>query len=59
MRDLQALLAAHGGSITIVAMDREGSPFGITSEAKEKPYLVMTDKSDTPQLVEPFFSTIE
>jgi beta-aspartyl-peptidase (threonine type) len=52
MRDLQPLLAAHGGAMTIVAMDSEGQSFGITSCTEEKPYLVMTDKSDGPHPVE-------
>ncbi len=52
MRDLQPFLATHGGAMTIVAMDRSGHPFGITSQVGEEPYLVITDHSDGLQLVE-------
>ncbi len=52
MRDLQPLLARHGGAMTIVAMDRGGHPFGVTSRVGEKPYLVMTEGSDDLQLME-------
>jgi beta-aspartyl-peptidase (threonine type) len=52
MRDLQPLLASHGGAMTIVAMDRDGRPFGITSQVGEKPYLIMREGSDDLQLVE-------
>jgi beta-aspartyl-peptidase (threonine type) len=51
MRDLQPLLAAHGGLMTIVATDSEGHHFGITSYEKEEPYLLMTDQSKGPQAV--------
>jgi beta-aspartyl-peptidase (threonine type) len=49
MRDLQPLLAAHGGGMNIVAMDREGQPCGITSNPKGGHYLVMTDESTVPE----------
>ncbi len=52
MRDLQPLLAAHGGAMTIVAMDREGQSFGITSCLDEEPYLVMAGQADSPQPME-------
>ncbi len=53
MRDLQPLLAAHGGSMTIMAIDSKGHPFGITSELEEEAYLVMTEEWDSPRLVAP------
>ncbi len=52
MRDLQPLLDRHGGAMTIVAMDRNGRPFGITSRVGEEPYLIMTEGSDDAQFVE-------
>jgi beta-aspartyl-peptidase (threonine type) len=52
MHDLQPLLAAHGGSMSILAMDREGRSFGITSKPSERPYLVMSDESATKHPVE-------
>jgi len=44
MFDLKPLLAADGGTMTIVAIDAQGHPFGITSRADEMPYLVMSDQ---------------
>jgi beta-aspartyl-peptidase (threonine type) len=58
MRDLQPLLVVHGGAMTIVAMDSEGHPFGITSRAEEEPYLVMTGQSDGLQTVEHLHASI-
>ena len=52
MRDLQPLLAAHGGGMNIVAMDKDGQPCGITSAAKGGRYLVMTDESAAPEFRE-------
>jgi beta-aspartyl-peptidase (threonine type) len=52
MRDLQPLLAAHGGGMNIVAMDRDGQPYGITSNPQGGRYLVMTDESTAPELRE-------
>jgi beta-aspartyl-peptidase (threonine type) len=49
MRDLQPLLAAHGGGMNIVAMDKDGQPCGITSNPKGRHYLVMTGESATPE----------
>ncbi len=49
MRDLQPLLAAHGGGMNIVAMDRAGQPCGITSNPNGGQYLVMTEESDAPE----------
>jgi len=52
MRDLRPLLAAYGGTMSIVAMDRDGHPFGITSEPQGERYLVMTEESNTPEFRE-------
>jgi len=49
MRDLQPLLTASGGYINIVAMDRHGEPFGITSKPSGGHYLVMREDSRTPE----------
>jgi hypothetical protein len=49
MRDLQPLLTAHGGGMNIVAMDKDGQPCGITSDPEGGRYLVMTDKSTSPE----------
>ena len=49
MRDLQPLLAAHGGGMNILAMSRDGQPCGITSDPKGGEYLVMTDESTAPE----------
>jgi len=58
MRDLQPLLAASGGYINLLAIDRDGHPFGITSKPGGESYLVMTEESGTPRFVEPMrFST--
>lgn len=52
MRDLQPLLAVHGGSMNIVAMDKDGQPYGITSDPKGERYLVMTYGSTAPEFRE-------
>jgi beta-aspartyl-peptidase (threonine type) len=52
MRDLQPLLATPGGGMNIVAMDRHGQPYGITSNPAGGRYLVMTDDSAAPELRE-------
>ncbi len=52
MRDLQPLLAAHGGGMNIVAMDRDGQPCGITSDPQGGRYLVMTEESTAPEFHE-------
>jgi len=52
MRDLQPLLAAHGGGMNIVAMDKDGQPCGITSHPAGGRYLVMTDESTAPEFRE-------
>ena len=49
MRDLQPLLAASGGTMSIVAMDRDGHPFGITSVPEGERYLVMTAGLSAPE----------
>jgi beta-aspartyl-peptidase (threonine type) len=49
MRDLQPLLAASGGIMSIVAMDSDGLPFGITTEPEGERYWVMTDQSSAPE----------
>lgn len=49
MRDLQPLLAAHGGGMNILAMDHAGQPCGITSHPQGGHYLVMTDESTAPE----------
>jgi beta-aspartyl-peptidase (threonine type) len=49
MRDLQPLLAAHGGGMNMVAMDKDGQPHGITSKSEGGQYLVMTDQSTSPE----------
>jgi beta-aspartyl-peptidase (threonine type) len=49
MGDLAPLLAAHGGGMNIVAMDRQGYPFGITSSATGGSYWVMNEKSIAPE----------
>jgi beta-aspartyl-peptidase (threonine type) len=59
MRDLQPLLSAQGGQVCILAIDRAGHPFSITSEPRGEPYLVLTDQSDAPQRVRPEHSCIE
>jgi beta-aspartyl-peptidase (threonine type) len=48
MQDLRPLLKAHGGAMTIVAMDKEARHFGITSARKENPYLVFDAQSNAP-----------
>jgi beta-aspartyl-peptidase (threonine type) len=52
MRDLQPLLAAHGGGMNIVAMDKDGQPCGITSDPQGGRYLVMTEQSTSPEFRE-------
>jgi beta-aspartyl-peptidase (threonine type) len=49
MRDLQPLLAAHGGGMNMVAMDKDGQPCGITSNPAGGRYLVMTEQSTAPE----------
>ena len=49
MRDLHPLLAASGGTMSIVAMDRDGHPFGITSVPEGERYLVMTAELSAPE----------
>jgi beta-aspartyl-peptidase (threonine type) len=48
MSDLQPLLLAHGGAMTIMAMDANGRPFGITSSSEEGPFLVLSEASAVP-----------
>jgi beta-aspartyl-peptidase (threonine type) len=52
MCDLLPLLAAHGGEMNIVAMDRHGQPGGITSNPRGGRYLVMTDGCAAPEFRE-------
>jgi beta-aspartyl-peptidase (threonine type) len=49
MRDLQPMLAASGGNMSIIAMDSDGFPFGITTEPEGERYVVMTDQSSAPE----------
>jgi len=49
MCDLQPLLAASGGTMSLVAMDRDSHPFGITSEPEGERYLLMTNRSSAPE----------
>ncbi|MGQ9494529.1 MAG: N(4)-(beta-N-acetylglucosaminyl)-L-asparaginase [Anaerolineae bacterium] len=50
MRDLQPILASSRGTISIVAMDRDGNPFGITSKSTGEHYLVMWEDSRIPEV---------
>lgn len=52
LRDLLPLLTAHGGGMNIVAMDRKGHPYGITSDPAGERYLVMTETSGAPESCE-------
>ena len=45
MQDLEPLLAAQGGDMTIHAMDCHGHAFGVTTDAKGPGYWVVTDQS--------------
>lgn len=52
MRDLRPLLEACGGGMDLVGMDRDGQPCGIASSPSGGRYLVMTDKSASPEFRE-------
>jgi beta-aspartyl-peptidase (threonine type) len=58
MRDLQPLLAASGGTVSIVAMDRDGHPFGITSVPEGERYLVMTADWSAPEFRQAVCSSV-
>lgn len=47
--DLASLLATHGGVVNIVAVDREGRPFGVSSSVKPAHYWVMSETSTVPE----------
>ena len=49
MRGLAPLLAAQGGAVTLVAVDRDGRAFGATSSPKEGCYWVMSEISTAPE----------
>jgi isoaspartyl peptidase/L-asparaginase-like protein (Ntn-hydrolase superfamily) len=49
MADLQPLLAAHGGAVNLLAIDKHGHPFGITNAAEDVPFWVMTPESTAPE----------
>jgi len=50
MRDLEPLLRTSGGGMNIVAMDRDGHPFGISSRSAREPYLVVSDQTGVAEL---------
>jgi len=50
MRDLQPLLTTLGGGMNILALDRAGYPFGITSAEGGGHYAVMTEGAQAPEL---------
>ena len=50
MQDLKPLLQSSGGAMNIVAMDRDGHPFGITSRPGGERYLVATEEADGYEL---------
>nr|MBC7245781.1 N(4)-(beta-N-acetylglucosaminyl)-L-asparaginase [Chloroflexota bacterium] len=52
MRDLQPILASSGGTMSIVAMDRNSHPFGITTKSAGEHYLVMWEDSRAPEVRE-------
>jgi len=49
MRDLEPLLAVHGGGMSIRAMDRNGQPVAIATAPSDEGYWVMTDRSCAPE----------
>ena len=49
IHDLAPLLAASGGAVNIVAVDREGIPFGVSSSATAGCYWVMSESSTAPE----------
>jgi beta-aspartyl-peptidase (threonine type) len=50
MRDLKPMLQVTGGAMNIVAVDRDGHPFGITSRPLRERYLVASEQTDGPEL---------
>jgi len=50
MQDLKPLLQTSGGAMNIVAMDKDGHPFGITSRPEGERYLVATEETDGYEL---------
>jgi beta-aspartyl-peptidase (threonine type) len=52
MRDLEPMLKASGGAMNIVAMDKDGHPFGITSRAGQHPYLVASEEADAARFLD-------
>ena len=49
IRDLAPLLAAQGGVVNIVAVDREARPFGVSSSPRGGCYWVMSEASTAPE----------
>lgn len=49
IHDLAPLLATHGGVVNVVAVDREGRPFGVSSSLKPAHYWVMSEASTVPE----------
>ena len=52
MRDLQPLLAVHGGGMSIRALDRKGQSFSIASSNSDEGYWIVTEQSRIPELRE-------
>jgi beta-aspartyl-peptidase (threonine type) len=49
MRDLEPMLNTSGGAMNIVAMDKDGHPFGITSRSGRERYLMASEQTGAPQ----------
>ncbi len=50
MDDLKPMLQASGGGMNIVAMDKDGHPFGITSRPRQERYLVASERTGVSEL---------